>query len=124
MTGVVIGMDPHRRSVTIEVMGPDEAVLDGGRFATDGPGYAAMLRHAQRWPDRVWAIEGCNGIGRHLRAGARHDQALPGAARCLRRERLPPVVIWPRPLSITAAAPGPHSRAARWTSQAKVLMSG
>ena len=66
MTGVVIGMDPHRRSVTIEVMAPDEAVLDGGRYATDGPGYAAMLRHAQRWPGRVWAIEGCNGIGRHV----------------------------------------------------------
>ena len=37
MTGVVIGMGPHRRSVTIEVA-PDEAVLDGGRYATDGPG--------------------------------------------------------------------------------------
>jgi transposase len=27
---VVIGMDPHRRSVTIEVMAGDETVLDGG----------------------------------------------------------------------------------------------
>ena len=34
MTRVVIGMDPHKRSVTIEVMAPDESVLDGGRFAT------------------------------------------------------------------------------------------
>ena len=38
MTRVVIGMDPHRRSVTIEVMAPDEAVLEGGRYATDSPG--------------------------------------------------------------------------------------
>ena len=38
MTGVVIGVDPHRRSVTIEVMASDEAVLDDGRYATDGPG--------------------------------------------------------------------------------------
>ena len=38
MTGVVIGVDPHRRSVTIEVMASDEAVLDGCRYATDGPG--------------------------------------------------------------------------------------
>ena len=38
MTRVVIGMDPHKRSVTIEVMAPDEAVLDGGWYATDGPG--------------------------------------------------------------------------------------
>lgn len=81
MTRVVIGMDPHKRSVTIEVMAPDESVLGGGRFATDSPGYAAMLRHAQRWPERVWAIEGCNGIGRHLGAGARYDQPLPGARR-------------------------------------------
>ncbi len=66
MTRVVIGMDPHKRSVTIEVMAPDEQMLDGGRFATDESGYAAMLRHAQRWPERVWAIEGCSGIGRHV----------------------------------------------------------
>ena len=66
MTRVVIGMDPHKRSVTIEVMAPDETVLDGGRYATDGPGYIAMLRHARRWSERVWAVEGCNGIGRHV----------------------------------------------------------
>ena len=58
MTRVVIGIDPHKRSVTIEMMALDEVVLDGGRHATDGPGYAAMLRHAQKWPKRVWAIEG------------------------------------------------------------------
>lgn len=66
MTHVVIGMDPHKRSVTIEVMTPDERVLEGGRYATDGTGYAAMLVQAKRWPERVWAIEGCSGIGRHV----------------------------------------------------------
>jgi len=25
-----------------------------------------MLEYLRRWPDRVWAIEGCNGIGRHI----------------------------------------------------------
>ncbi len=39
---VVIGMDPHKRSVTIEVMAGDEAVLGGGRFATTAEGYQAM----------------------------------------------------------------------------------
>ena len=29
-------------------------------------GYTAMLQYARRWPDRVWAIEGCQGIGRHI----------------------------------------------------------
>ena len=38
---VVIGMDPHKRSVTIEVMTADETVLGGGRYATDGASYAA-----------------------------------------------------------------------------------
>ena len=63
---VVIGMDPHKRSVTIEVMRADEAVLGGGRFATDAAGYAELLRYLQEWPERVWAIEGCQGIGRHI----------------------------------------------------------
>ena len=63
---VVIGMDPHKRSVTIEVMGPQEAILGQGRFATDPAGYHSMLELARSWPERVWAIEGCNGIGRHV----------------------------------------------------------
>jgi transposase len=63
---VVIGMDPHKRSVTIEVMIGDESVLGGGRFGTDVAGYRTMLKFARRWPDRVWAIEGCSGIGRHV----------------------------------------------------------
>ena len=63
---VVIGMDPHKRSVTIEVMTSDETVLGGGRYGTDVDGFAAMRRYVSRFPDRVWAIEGCNGIGRHV----------------------------------------------------------
>ncbi|WP_300641212.1 IS110 family transposase [Nocardioides sp.] len=63
---VVIGMDPHKRSVTIEVMAADEEVLGGGRFGTDTAGFKSMLEYVTRWPDRVWAIEGCNGIGRHV----------------------------------------------------------
>ena len=69
MTGtVVIGMDPHKRSATIEVMNENEGVLDGGRFATDAVGYRAMLTFAKRWPERVWAVEGVNGIGHHIAA--------------------------------------------------------
>ena len=63
---VVIGMDPHKRSVTIEVMAADEEVLGGGRFGTDTAGFTSMLEYVRRWPNRVWAIEGCNGIGRHV----------------------------------------------------------
>ena len=63
---VVIGMDPHKRSATIEVMTGEETVAGGGRFGTDRDGYSAMVKYAKRWPDRVWAIEGCQGIGRHI----------------------------------------------------------
>ena len=63
---VVIGMDPHKRSVTIEVMTAGEEILGGGRFGTDTDGFAAMVEYVEQWPERVWAIEGCNGIGRHV----------------------------------------------------------
>jgi len=66
MDRVVLGMDPHKRSATIEVMAADETILGGGRYGTDRDGYEAMLRYARQWPDRVWAVEGCNGIGRHI----------------------------------------------------------
>jgi transposase len=59
-------MDPHKRSATIEVMTGEEAILGAGRFGTDGGGYAAMVGYARQWPQRVWAIEGCQGIGRHI----------------------------------------------------------
>lgn len=67
---VVIGMDPHKRSATIEVMTGDETVRGGGRFATDETGFAAMVSYVNAiQPDperRVWAVEGCNGIGHHI----------------------------------------------------------
>jgi transposase len=59
-------MDPHKRSATIEVMAGDESVLGGGRYATDACGHRAMLAEARRWPERTWAVEGCQGIGRHI----------------------------------------------------------
>lgn len=63
---VVIGMDPHKRSATIEVMTAEETIVGGGRFGTDRDGYDEMRRYAGQWPDRVWAIEGCAGIGKHI----------------------------------------------------------
>jgi transposase len=65
---VIIGMDPHKRSATIEVMAGDETVVGGSRYGTDAAGYAAMLAAVRRWPERLWAIEGCRGTGRHLAA--------------------------------------------------------
>ena len=63
---VVIGVDPHKLSATIEVVDAQETMLGSGRFATDQAGYAAMRRYAKAWPERVWAVEGANGVGRPL----------------------------------------------------------
>jgi transposase len=63
---VVIGMDPHKRSATIEIIDSSECIVDQGRFGTDRDGYRAMLAAGRRHPDRLWAVEGCNGIGRHI----------------------------------------------------------
>ena len=66
MQRVVIGVDPHKLSATIEVVDAQERLLGGGRFATDQAGYTAMRRYAKTWPERVWAVEGANGVRRPL----------------------------------------------------------
>ena len=71
MEQVIIGVDPHKLSATIEVVDKRERLLGSGRFTTDKTGYAAMrsyVRHgrtgsgrlraptapAGRWPN-VWS---------------------------------------------------------------------
>jgi len=73
LVGVIIGMDPHKRSATIEVIDERAAVLAGGKYGTDTAGYGQMLAAARKFADRVWAVEGCNGIGRHLAHRLVHD---------------------------------------------------
>ncbi len=57
MKQVVIGVDPHKLSATIEVVDRAEQLLGSGRFLTDRAGYAAMRSYARAWPERVWAVE-------------------------------------------------------------------
>ena len=59
-------MDPHKRSATIEVMAGDEAVLGGGRFATDVAGYRAMLAFAGDSRSGRGRSRAAQGIGRHI----------------------------------------------------------
>jgi transposase len=70
---VIIGMDPHKRSATVEVIDDRERVISTARFGTDKEGYAAMLAFGRTFEDRVWAVEGCNGIGRHIAHRLVHD---------------------------------------------------
>ena len=71
MKQVIIGVDPHKLSATIEVVDDREQLLGEGRFPTDHAGYTAMRTYV-----KVWAIEGATGTGlplaqRLLEAGER-----------------------------------------------------
>ncbi len=66
MQDVIIGVDPHKLSATIEVVDRKEQLLGSGRFSTDRAGSTAMRTSVKAWPDQVLAIEGANGAGRSL----------------------------------------------------------
>lgn len=66
MSKVIIGVDPHKLSATIEVIDERETILGSGRFSTDKPGFAAMRSYARQWSEAVWAVEGSLGVGRPL----------------------------------------------------------
>ena len=67
MSTVMIGVDPHKASVSIEVReSGSERLLGTGRFATSTDGYRELTAVVKRWPDRVWAVEGTSGTGRPL----------------------------------------------------------
>ena len=56
MAGVVIGVDPAKRSNTIEVVDSDEHVLFAARFDNSSADYRRMLASVKRWPIRAWAV--------------------------------------------------------------------
>ena len=65
MGRVIVGVDPHKKSVTIEAVDERGTVLAIGRFGTDGSGYRLMLKYVRdQWPHRRWAVEGAHGVGR------------------------------------------------------------
>jgi transposase len=66
-------MDPHKRSATIEIIDKSATVIATGRYSTDAAGYSEIITASEQFPDRVWAVEGCNGVGRHLAHRLFHD---------------------------------------------------
>jgi transposase len=55
---VVIGMDPHKRSVTIEVMAADETILGAGPFCRLHGRAATDSRRRARCPVTLWSCPG------------------------------------------------------------------
>ena len=67
MGRVVVGVDPHKKSVTIEAVDGDGRLLATGRFPTDAAGYRGLVNYVrEQWPHHLWAVEGANGVGRPL----------------------------------------------------------
>ena len=66
MAAVMIGVDPAKRSNTIEVIDSNETVLVTARFENTNEDYRKMRTLVKRWPERVWAVEGATGVGLHL----------------------------------------------------------
>jgi transposase len=60
---VMIGIDPHKRSHTAVALDEHDAVLDELRLDADVRQIARLLGWAERWPERIWAIENANGLG-------------------------------------------------------------
>jgi len=70
---VVIGVDPHKKSVTFEARDSREILRATGSFPTDTSGYRLLMRYAAQWPDRIWA------------GGRERDRPSAGAAAAGRR---------------------------------------
>jgi transposase len=66
MDRVFIGVDPHKLSVTFEARDSREILRATGRFGTDARGCRLLVQYARQWPERIWAVEGANGVGRPL----------------------------------------------------------
>ena len=74
MAAVVIGVDPAKRSTTIEVIDSEETVLLA-RFENTSADYRKMLALVKRWPERKWAVEGATGVGLGLPQRTRSARA-------------------------------------------------
>jgi transposase len=61
---VIIGMDPHKASNTIAVLDSTETLLTRRRFENSDDGFVEILTAVDEYRNRVWAVEGANGMGR------------------------------------------------------------
>jgi transposase len=66
MAKVVIGVDPHKRMNAVVVINPRGKVLGRGQFENTSDGFRELQTFSRQWRPRTWAIEGCNGVGKHL----------------------------------------------------------
>jgi transposase len=63
MAGVIIGVDPHKRSHTAVAVNEGEKLLGQLRVQAMVRQSEVLLGWAEPWPQRTWAIEGARGLG-------------------------------------------------------------
>ncbi len=63
---VLIGVDPHKAANAVAALDEHGEVLECAEFSADRRGLRALERWAKRFPERRWAVEGANGLGRTL----------------------------------------------------------
>lgn len=63
MAGVMIGIDPHKRSHTAVAVNGSEQLLGQLRVQAMLRQTEVLLDWAKPWPQRTWAIEGARGLG-------------------------------------------------------------
>ncbi|MBF6353370.1 IS110 family transposase [Nocardia higoensis] len=64
---VVIGVDPHKSTHTATAVDPaSNADLGSVRVEATMAEYRRLIAWARPWPQRTWAVENADGLGRHL----------------------------------------------------------
>lgn len=64
---MIIGVDPHKSSHTATAVSPaTNTTVASLRVDATQAGYRELMRWAQQFPQRRWAIENARGLGRHL----------------------------------------------------------
>src|SRR3954463_14629483 len=64
---MIVGVDPHKRTVRTEVIDEQGKVSATGRFGTQNRDYNSMLRYVhQEWPHHRLGGRGCPRLGRPL----------------------------------------------------------
>ena len=62
----IIGIDPHKRTHTAVVLDDREEIAAQVQVPADRRQVQRLLRWADGWPERVWAVENAHGLGHRL----------------------------------------------------------
>ncbi|MDV6014397.1 IS110 family transposase [Haloechinothrix sp. LS1_15] len=87
---MLIGIDPHKHTHTATTVAPDtNQDVASMRFGASLSEYERMLDWAAQWPQRRWAVENADGMGRHVSSWllARGEQVVDAPPRATARVR-------------------------------------